>query len=165
VLEYSQENDVNQHIASVLKPNAQGPRAWVGVVSLSHVQRGVEGGFAQVCHGKQAPLMRMQAGDWFVYYSPSTERSGGQKLRAFTAIGRVRERAAYLFDMGGGFVPYRRDIAYCKARRADFETLSTQLEFSQPGSNWGMLARRGHFEISRRDLETIARAMGVSVER
>ena len=34
------------------------PRAWVGVVSRAHVLRGVEGGFAQLCHGKHAPLSR-----------------------------------------------------------------------------------------------------------
>ena len=42
-------------------------RAWLGVVSRAHVQRGVREGFAQVCHGKAAPLRRMQAGDYLVY--------------------------------------------------------------------------------------------------
>lgn len=53
---------------------------WLGVVSRAHVQRGVSGGFAQVCHGKAAPLRRMQTGDWLIYYSPSTEM-GGEALR------------------------------------------------------------------------------------
>jgi hypothetical protein len=124
--------------------------------------RGVAGGFAQVCHGKQAPLMRMQTDDWFVYYSPATELGAGEPLRAFTAIGRVQERAAYRFDMGEGFVPFRRDIRYVQgAQHVALATLTSRLHFTQRGSNWGMLARRGHFEIDLHDLSLIAGAMGV----
>jgi hypothetical protein len=46
-------------------------RYWIGVVSESHVKLGVEGGFAQLCHGKSAPLRRMREGDWLIYYSPA----------------------------------------------------------------------------------------------
>ena len=45
-------------------------RYWIGVVSRDHVMTGVAGGFAQVGHGKSAPLRRMSAGDWLIYYSP-----------------------------------------------------------------------------------------------
>lgn len=38
-------------------------RYWIGVVSKNHVLRGVEGGFAQVGHGKGAPLRRMAPGE------------------------------------------------------------------------------------------------------
>ena len=30
-------------------------RYWLGVVSKEHVLRGVQGSFAQVCHGKKGP--------------------------------------------------------------------------------------------------------------
>ena len=80
--------------------------AWLGVVSRAHVQRGVAGGFAQLCHGKAQPLRRMKGGDWLVYYSPTAEM-GGASLRAFTAIGRVGDDDVYTFDMGGGFIPFR----------------------------------------------------------
>ena len=33
---------------------------WIGTVSKEHVLRGVAGDFCQVCHGKAAPLNRMQ---------------------------------------------------------------------------------------------------------
>lgn len=33
-------------------------KAWIAVVSRAHVMRGVEGGFAQLCHGKRSPLAR-----------------------------------------------------------------------------------------------------------
>lgn len=143
-----------------------GTRAWVGVVSQAHVARGVAGGFAQVCHGKRAPLERMRAGDWLVYYSPSTEFRGGEPLRAFTALGRLLSEHAYEYDMGDGFVPYRKDVAYAAhAQAASLEALRAELHFIQRNPNWGMLARRGHFEIDAHDLELIASAMGCDLVR
>ena len=115
-------------------------RAWVGVVSRAHVLRGVEGGFAQLCHGKRLPLERMSVGAWLVYYSPKTDLHGGEPLRAFTALGRVHGERTVLFDMGGGFVPYRREVRFARAAR------------EVP------LARLA--EISLKDLRTIASAMG-----
>src|SRR5262249_53140085 len=138
-----------------------GARAWIGVVAQAHVARGLAGSFAQVCHGKRAPLERMHAGDWIAYYSPTTEFRGGNPLRAFTAIGRVVSESAYPFDMGGGWIPFRKDVAYATgARAAEIRPLLPQLHFVQRTPNWGMLARRGHFEIDAHDLSVIARAMG-----
>lgn len=138
-------------------------KAWVGVVSRSHVLRGVAGGFAQLCHGKCGPLTRMSVGDWLVYYSPRTDYPSGMPLRAFTALGRVVGEAAYEVDMGRGFVPYRRDIAYVKgARQARLSELVSTLEFVTKRTSWGLLARRGHFEIGQRDLRRIAAAMGAA---
>ena len=68
---------------------------WLGVVSRAHVQRGKQGGFAQVCHGKQAPLQRMQPGDWLIYYSPTEIFGEKTPCRKFTALGQVLERAPY----------------------------------------------------------------------
>jgi hypothetical protein len=138
-------------------------RAFVGVVSHSHVQRGVAGGFAQLCHGKQAPLMGMRAGDCLIYYSPATEMRGGEPLRAFTAIGHVVGEQAYKFEMAPDFVPYRRDIAYLRGKPAPLASLSGRLHFTQPGQNWGLLARRGHFEIDLHDRDLIAAAMQVDL--
>jgi len=141
-------------------------KAWVGVVSRAHVRRGVAGGFAQLGHGKRAPLARMSVGDWLVYYSPTTEFPEGAPLRAFTALGRVVGADVYAFDMGGGFVPYRRDVAYLtEAREVPVRDLAAQLEFITRRANWGMLARRGHFEITLADLRRIAAAMGCTVPR
>ncbi len=142
---------------------APGAKAWVGVVSRSHVQRGVAGGFAQLCHGKGAALRRMMPGDFLVYYSPATEMKGGTPLKTFTALGRVTEREVYSFDMGEGFIPYRREIDYLPcAREAAVRDLASELAFVRENASWGMLARRGHFEISLGDFAIIARAMGVT---
>lgn len=136
-------------------------RAWVGVVSRAHVLRGVAGGFAQLCHGKQAPLSRMSVGDWLVYYSPTIEM-GGSPLRAFTAIGRVVGERTYRFDMGGGFVPHRLDVAYAPVQReVSARALAPRLHFVSNNPSWGVLARRGHFEIDLHDVEVIAEALGV----
>ena len=136
-------------------------RAWVGVVSRAHVRRGVAGGFAQLCHGKRGPLARMSVGDWLVYYSPTTEFPAGAALRAFTALGRVVGENAYAVDMGGGFVPYRREIAYASdVREVPISEVASELAFVTSHANWGVLARRGHFEIGLADLGRIAAAMG-----
>src|SRR5205085_7742506 len=129
---------------------------WVGVVSRTHVLRGVAGGFAQLCHGKRAPLMQMNVGDWLVYYSPTTDFPGGAPLRAFTALGAVVGKHAYVFDMGDGFVPYRLDIAYRKeVCEVPVRSVASELEFITSRASWGMLARRGHFEIEMADLDRI----------
>ncbi len=145
--------------ASFWSMNESKPRVWVGVISRAHVWRGVEGGFTQVCHGKRAPLARMKGGDLFIAYSPTTELGGGQPLRAFTAFGRVRDELITQVDLGGGFVPFRRAVAWEPgAREVALEALRGSLEFvKDPG--WGMKARRGHFEISSADGECVARAM------
>ena len=96
--------------------------AWLGVVSRAHVQQGVAGRFAQLCHGKAQPLRRMRRGDWLVYYSPTIEM-GGTALRAFTAIGQVEGEEAYTHDMGGGFVPYRRDVRYAEAKEVALDMI------------------------------------------
>lgn len=69
----------------------------------------------------------------------------------------------YRFDMGEGFVPYRRDIAYERVRgEAPIRALSPRLSFVRDNPRWGMLARRGHFEIDPHDLAVIAEELGVS---
>lgn len=139
------------------------PRAFIGVVSRTHVARGIAGGFAQLCHGKDAPLARMRPGDYLVYYSPRTALDGGDPLRAFTAIGRIVGDAMYRFDMGDGFVPHRRDVAYEDAREVKLAEVTHDLHFTQ--TPWGLAARRGHFAIDAHDLGVIARAMGVALWR
>jgi hypothetical protein len=132
--------------------------AWLGVVSQAHVQRGVGGGFAQVCHGKAPPLRRMKRGDWLVYYSPSVEM-GGAPLRAFTALGQIEDDEVFSFDMGGGFVPFRRRVRYVAGREVSLDDVKQELELCA-APHWSMALRRGLLPLSQRDLLTIAAAMG-----
>ncbi len=50
-----------EHARSVA--NGTKTRYWIVVASKDHVARGVEAGIAQACHGKRAPLQRMQPDD------------------------------------------------------------------------------------------------------
>ncbi|WP_238654410.1 EVE domain-containing protein [Paenibacillus piscarius] len=140
------------------------PSYWIGVVSASHVQRGVSGGFAQMCHGKSAPLRRMQPGDWLVYYSPRTEIRDGKPLQAFTAIGRVVDDHVYEYAMSATFVPYRRNIEYVPCQDARIEGLLDRLSFTRGKRNWGYPFRTGHFEINQEDFFTIAGAMHADLQ-
>ena len=137
------------------------PGHWVAVASAEHVRLGRSQGFMQVCHGKAAPLRRIRPGDRVVYYSPSTAFRGKDRLQAFTAIGRVRQGEPYAFDMGGGFVPFRRDVDWFEAAEAQIQPLVDRLSFSAGRRNWGYALRFGLLAIEAADTELIAAAMGL----
>lgn len=137
-------------------------RAFLAVASAEHVERGRAGGFMQVCHGKCGPLRRVRPGDRVVYYSPTGSFQGRDRLQAFTAIGVVKDGEPYSFDMGGGFCPFRRDVAWLAARAAPIAPLTARLDLCAGSPNWGIRLRAGLLPISDRDLETIARAMGAT---
>ena len=134
-------------------------RNWIVVACAEHVARGRAGGFMQAGHGKRAPLARLTPGDRVAYYSPTEKMGGKAPLQAFTAIGVVRAGEPYAFDMGGGFVPFRRDVAFVAAQPAPIRPLLDVLAFAQPRSNWGARLRYGLFEIADADLRCIATAM------
>jgi hypothetical protein len=134
-------------------------RYWVIVASKNHVMNGVRWGIAQANHGKAAPLKRMRVGDGVLYYSPKLEFEGDEKLQAFTAIGRVTGETVYQFDMGGGFVPYRRDVKYMDCVDAPIQPLIPALTFIENKTSWGYLFRFGFFEIPKVDFDLIASQM------
>lgn len=136
--------------------------AWIGVASAAHVERGRDGGFMQVCHGKSGPLSRIRPGDDIIYYSPSTEMAGGERVQSFTAAGRVVERDPYRFDMGGGFVPTRRDVDWLPTRIAPIQPLLQRLDFTRGRQNWGYVFRFGVLKISDADRHVILGAMGAT---
>lgn len=134
-------------------------RYWIGVVSAAHVKKGVEGGFAQLCHGKAAPLRRMRPGDWLIYYSPRTEMGKGEKLQAFTAIGQVVGDRVYEYPMSDSFVPFRRDVHYFPCRVVPISGLLHRLSFTAGNPRWGYALRFGHLEIEAADFRAIASLM------
>src|SRR5260221_1352143 len=79
-----------------------GPSYWIGVVSRQHVLRGIAGGFAQIGHGKAAPLRRMAVGDWLIYYSPVETLGESVPCRRVSPLRRVRRAGGYQVGMGGG---------------------------------------------------------------
>ncbi len=140
-------------------------RYWIGVVSREHVERGVGGGFAQLCHGKSAPLARMQPGDWLVYYSPRLSLGGAAPCQEFTALGQVLSAPVYSCAVTPTFTAARRDVRFVAAQSAPIRPLLGQLAFITDQQRWGYLFRRGHFAISAADFAVIAGAMGAAVEQ
>ncbi|WP_222612379.1 EVE domain-containing protein [Undibacterium flavidum] len=144
---------------------------WIAVASADHVAIGHAQGFMQVCHGKVAPLRRLQAGDCVVYYSPTqtmassaSSFSSKNKLQNFTAIGTVRESVPYQVEMAPGFCPFRRDVDWLNAPPTSILSLLDQLEFSRGKKNWGYQLRFGLFEISAHDMALIAAAMSTDIK-
>ena len=156
------------------------PRNWIAVACAEHARRGrdaalarapasaqlwptepepVCSGFMQVCHGKAAPLRRLHAGDRVAYYAPTVTLGGKMPYQHFVSIGRVLPGDPYPFDMGGGFVPYRRDVAYVPAQEAPIQPLLDHFAFVQDRQRWGYQFRFGLFEVPEADMRLIARAM------
>ncbi|GAU84936.1 EVE domain-containing protein [Bosea sp. BIWAKO-01] len=132
---------------------------WIAVASAEHVRLGLAGGFMQVCHGKAGPLRRIRAGDGIAYYSPTETFGGGERLQAFTAIGRVCGGEPYRADMGAGFRPSRRDVAWLAASEASIKPLLDRLELTSGRLNWGHLFRFGLVAVSAHDFTLISQAM------
>lgn len=140
-------------------------RNWVAVACLEHALRGCavpERGFMQVCHGKRSPLQRMAPGDRVVYYAPTRTMGGQDKLQVFVSAGVVLPGDAYQFDMGAGFVPYRRDVAYVPVQAAPIAPLLDTLDFVEDRQRWGYKFRFGLFPIGDADMRRIALAMQVA---
>lgn len=113
----------------------------------------------------------MQAGDGVVFYSPKlhyqpknvakapTKVPKEEQIRSFTAIGHVDKPEAYVApDMPPGF--WRRNVVFQENVDAPIEALMEQLAFTKSKTSpWGLMMRRGFFEISKEDFELIASVM------
>jgi hypothetical protein len=151
-------------------PMFEGQRSsgnWIAVASAEHARRGCAEpaqGFMQVCHGKRAPLQRVVPGDRVAYYAPATTMGGVDKLQSFVSIGVVQLGVPYAFDMGGGFLPYRRDVAYVPAREAPIAPLLDTFDFVEDRAHWGYKFRFGLFSVSDHDMRVIATAMSCDLK-
>lgn len=134
---------------------------WIGVASHEHVQRGIQGGFAQVCHGKISTLKSMSEGDWLIYYSPTYHFGEKDICRCFTAIGTIGKEKPYTFEMSPNFIPWRINVKFLKAEMVPIEPLLEELSFIKDKKKWGFPFRRGSFEIPLADFEVIAKQMKV----
>jgi hypothetical protein len=132
---------------------------WIIVASKDHLQRGLTGGFIQANHGKAAPLKRMHAGDWVLFYSPKLEFEKPEKLQCFTAICRIVDENIYQHDMGGGFVPFRRNVQFFPAKDVSILPLINELSFIKDKAHWGAPFRFGTLQIPEQDFRLIAEKM------
>ena len=139
------------------------PKNWIAVASAEHARRGrdAKSGFMQVGHGKLAPLKRVRSEDRVAYYAPSLVFGVKDDLQSFVSIGSVLPGEPYAFDMGGGFVPYRRDVAYLPAQEVSIVPLLDDFDFIENRQRWGYKFRFGLFEINDHDMQLIAKAMKV----
>ena len=136
---------------------------WIAVASKEHVLFGVQGGFAQVCHGKVGPLKLMKAGDFLIYYSPSYRFGEKDPCRAFTAIGQIKKGDPYPFQMSPDFIPYRRSVQFFSCRETLILPLIENLSFIFDKTKWGFPFRKGCFSISETDFQLIALKMEVDL--
>lgn len=134
---------------------------WIAVASAEHARMGRDAasGYMQVGHGKLAPLKRISAGDCVAYYAPTVVFGAKDHLQSFISIGLVRAGEPYAFDIGNGFVPFRRDVAYVPAREAPILPLLDRFDFVEDRQRWGYKFRFGLFEVNDHDMRLIAQAM------
>jgi len=132
---------------------------WINCVAKNHVLAGVEGGFTQAANGKAEPLKRLSSGDAMVFYSEGTLFRAGERLQAFTAIGRVAGDAPFQTKVTQKFIPWRRRMEFLECEEAPILPLIPDLAFITEKSNWGLALKRGLFEISADDFVVIAKAM------
>ena len=138
---------------------------WILVASKNHVARAIKESVAQACHGKAHPLKRMSIGDGIIYYSPKLEFEKNIPCQEFTAIGFVSGEEVYAYDIGNGFIPYRRNIRYVDANPVQIQPLIETLQFITNKKQWGFKFRFGAFEISETDFNLIAQEMRVNLQK
>lgn len=136
---------------------------WIGVVSRSHIQIGVRGGFMQLNHGKKAPVQRLKAGDHIAVYSPRTAYPDGEPLQAFTTIGKVTTGTVYQVEMSEDFKPYRVDVEFLACSEAPIRPLIPTLSFIKNKQSWGAAFKFGQLKVAQEDFMQVSRAMGVDI--
>lgn len=132
---------------------------WIGVASKEHVEKGIEWGICQFCHGKMGPVKRLKKGDFVIYYSSKVSMKGNELYQKFTAIGEVMDDMPYQVDMGNSFMPYRRNIKYFDAVHIDIKPLVLLLPFIKNKAFWGDTFRYGFLEIDQESFRIIADRM------
>jgi len=123
---------------------------WIAVISLEHAQIAATSGFLQVCHGKAAPLKATRAGDEFFIYCPKTRMKDGKSLKQIAFRGHFKDDRVYQVEQFPGFHPWRKDVCFDGQFQA-LALLSVEGMELTRNPHWGMLARRGFFEISAHD--------------
>lgn len=129
---------------------------WIIVASKEHVRTGIQGGFAQACHGKASPLKKMKTGDYVIFYSSKEFFDKKEKCQEFTAIGKVKEDSLYQFEMSPGFCPFRLDIEFFNAKDIHILPLINDLEFITNKQKWGYPFRWGTLQINEHDFKLIS---------
>lgn len=131
---------------------------WIAVISRTHARIAAESGFLQVCHGKAGPLRRTRAGDEVFIYCPRSEMGGGDVLKTVEFHCVFNNDDVYQVEQFPGFTPYRKDVVFNHHARPVLLKDVEGLTFTAD-PHWGMLARRGFFEIGQHDADLLKTAM------
>jgi predicted RNA-binding protein len=142
------------------------PKYYIAGASRDHVQRGVQGGFMQVNHGKKPKLVKLKTGDWVFYYSSKISMSDPQPTcQKFTAIGQIKDEELYQGIMSDDFQPWRRNVEFVKnIHEIEIKPLINQLHFIKDPKRWGYPLMYGFLEIDEIDGELL-RSLMISFAR
>lgn len=133
---------------------------WIGVVSLNHIEIGRKDGFIQLCHGKCAPLKKMNVNDLIFIYSPTVELGSKKKYQCFSAIGKMLDNDVKPFMMTEEFMPFRRNVEFlANHKQLSIHDIKDELDFITDKVRYGAKFRFGHFEISKKNALTLWHAM------
>ncbi|UNE54621.1 EVE domain-containing protein [Bartonella machadoae] len=133
---------------------------WIAVISRTHARLAAEFGFLQVCHGKASPLQKTSKGDEVFIYCPRNEMGTGQILQTIEFQCVFKDNHIYQVEQAPHFIPFRKDVIFNKqAQPVVLKEIEGLKLLKKP--HWGMLARRGFFEITAYDANKIREAMGI----
>jgi len=132
---------------------------WIAVVSKDHVENGIDLEIMQVCHGKKAPLKRINKGDYVLFYSSKNSMGNKKPYQKFTAVAKVIDDEIYQVKMFDDFEPFRRKVEFFKCKETEIRPLIDDLEFIQNKKRWGFPFRYGLLQISERDFNLISSKM------
>lgn len=133
-------------------------RNWINVVDDDHARQNARDGIVTMEQGKLGPLIRLTPGDWLIFYASRAAVGGdGKAVKVFSAIGHVVDADPYQVETETGKSVFCRDIDWLDTHEIALSDLSDKLDFTR--GSWGMLARRGLFEITESDRRIILAAM------
>jgi len=128
---------------------------WIAVVSKEHVLNGIDWGIMQVCHGKKAPLKRINKDDFIIFYSSKYRMKDKKPYQKFTSIAKAIDDEIYQVKMFENFEPFRRKVKFLKCSETEIKPLINDLDFIQNKKSWGYPFRYGLLEISKKDFDLI----------
>lgn len=134
-------------------------RHWVSTTSLEHVLLGVEGGFTQTDHGRDARLRVLRRGDPIAFYSPRPALGSKVVLQQLTALGEVADDEPYQVEMSPDLRPWRRRVTFEEVGRVPIRPLIPMLGFVTDEQRWGLPFRSGLLEVTAGDFAVLAGAM------
>lgn len=132
---------------------------WIVTVSKEHVLNGMDWEIMQACHGKKAPLKRINKDDFIIFYSSKYTMKDKTPYQKFTAIAKAIDNEIYQVKMFENFEPFRRKVKFLECQEIEIRPLIDDLEFIPNKQKWGYPFRYGLFEISEMDFKLISTKM------